>query len=139
MPVKIDKGSAPLLLNLTPLIDVLFFLLLFFLVATEFAEGERKLDVLLPDASDAQPLTSKPRDLLINIDQQGRFFVTGKQLELPQLDQLLRIASTNNPGHTSVVIRADKRCLWQSVVAAMNACNKASIRDYKVTTRESGA
>ncbi len=42
----------------------------------------------------------------------------------------------NNPGRASVVIRADKRCLWEYVVAAMNACKKAKIRDYRVTTRE---
>jgi len=138
MAVEIKKGSALESLSLMPLIDVVFLLLIFFLVATRFAEEERELDVLLPDASEAQPLTSKPRELFINIDQQGQYYVTGKTLGLPELFQVLKTAWDANPGRASVVIRADKRCRWEFVVAAMNACNKANIRDYRVTTRQGG-
>jgi len=136
MTVKIDKGAALGGLSLTPLIDIVFLLLIFFLVATKFAEEERELDVMLPDASEARPLTSKPREMFINIDAQGRYFVTGKILDEKQLAQVLKTAWVNNPGRQSVIIRADKRCRWQYVVAAMNACNRAKIRDYRVTTRE---
>lgn len=136
MTVKINKGSALASLSLTPLIDVVFLLLIFFLVATKFAEEERELDVLLPEASEAQPLTSKPREMFINIDDKGRYFVTGKILTLDQLYPILKAAWVNNPGRASVVIRADKRCRWEFVVAAMNACNKANIRDYRVTTKK---
>ena len=138
MSVKIDKGSALGQLSLTPLIDIVFLLLIFFLVATRFAEEERELDVLLPDASEARPLTSQPRELFINIDQQGRYFVTGETLTLEQLWPVLQAAYVNNPGRASVVIRADRRVAWDYVVAAMNACNKAKIRDYRVTTRDLG-
>ena len=74
--------------------------------------------------------------MFINIDAQGRYFVTGKILDEKQLAQVLKTAWVNNPGRQSVIIRADKRCRWQYVVAAMNACNRAKIRDYRVTTRE---
>ena len=139
MAVKIDKGLALSSASLMPLLDVIFLLLIFFLVATRFAEEERELDVLLPDASEAQPLTSKPGELFINIDRQGRYYVTGKILTLEELDRTLRAASVNNPGRLSVIIRADKRVVWSYVVAAMNACNKARIRDYRVTTLKGGA
>jgi len=137
MAVKIDKGTALSTLSLTPLIDIVFLLLIFFLVATRFAEEERELDVQLPDASEAKPLTSKPRELFINIDERGRYYVTGKMVTLSELHPILQKAWVNNPGRASVVIRADKRVAWQYVVGAMNACNKAKIRDYRVTTRES--
>lgn len=136
MAVKIDKGSAFASLNLTPLIDCVFLLLIFFLVASKFAEEERELDVMLPEASEAQPLTSKPREMFINIDDRGRYFVTGKTVELPELERVLKAAWVNNPGRASVIIRADKRCQVEYLVAAMNACNKANIRDYKITTRD---
>jgi biopolymer transport protein ExbD len=134
MAVTIDTGKALSTLSLTPLIDIVFLLLIFFLVATRFAEEEREMDVLLPDASEARPLISKPGELFINVDQQGRYFVTGKILTVPELDRVLRAAAVNNPGRVSVIIRADKRVVWNYVVAAMNACNKAKIRDYRVTT-----
>ena len=57
MAVRIDKGSALDSLSLTPLIDIVFLLLIFFLVATKFAEEERELAVMLPEASEAQPLS----------------------------------------------------------------------------------
>jgi len=135
MAVKIDKGQALESLSLTPLIDIVFLLLIFFLVATRFAEEERELDVMLAHASEARPLVSKPRELFINIDQEGRYFVTGKILTLDQLDEVLETAWVNNPAGAAAVIRADQRCRWEPIVAAMNACRKAGIQDYRVSTR----
>ena len=52
MAVRIRKSSVLQSLSLTPLIDVVFLLLVFFLVATRFAEEDRQLDVKLPTASE---------------------------------------------------------------------------------------
>ena len=133
MAVELEKETSLFALSLTPLIDVVFLLLIFFLVATEFAEQERELRVLLPEASEAQPLTSKPRELFVNIDAEGRYFVRGETVTLDELLLALKMAWVNNPDRASVIIRADRRCPWQYVVAAINACLKANIRDYKVT------
>jgi len=139
MAVQIDKGSALTSLSLTPLIDVVFLLLIFFLVATRFAEEERELDVLLPQASEARPLISQPKEMFVNVDKDGRYYVTGKILSLEELYPVLKAAWVNNPGRATVIIRADKRCRWEFVVAVMNACNKANIRDYRVTTLKADA
>ena len=137
MSFNLDKPTALTSLSLTPLIDVVFLLLIFFLVATKFAEEERELDVRLPDASAAQPLISQPKELFVNVDQHGRYYVTGRTLTLDQLYPVLKAAWVNNPGRASVIIRADRRCRWEFVVAVMNACNKANIRDYRVATLKS--
>jgi biopolymer transport protein ExbD len=136
MSVKIDRGQAAGLINLTPMIDVVFQLLLFFLVASKFADEERELKVVLPQASEAKPLIAKPQEFFVNVDQQGHYYVGGKSLDKVQLENSLRQVGVNNPGRQSVVIRADKRCQWEFVVAVMNACNKANIRDYRVTTAD---
>lgn len=137
MSVQIQKGRALDSVGLTPLIDIVFLLLIFFLIATKFAEEERELPINLPEASEAKPLISKPRELFINIDEKGRYFVTGKQVEAKALAGILANAwQHNNASRRSVIIRADKDCRWQAVVAAMNACNQAKIRDYRVTTKE---
>ena len=60
MSVRIKKSSVVGLLSMTPLIDVLFMLLIFFLVATKFADEDFELDVVLPAATEAQPLTVQP-------------------------------------------------------------------------------
>ncbi|GAB6164167.1 biopolymer transporter ExbD [Thermostilla marina] len=136
MAVTIRKGRALESLTMTPLIDVVFLLLIFFLVATKFAEEERELPVNLPDASEAQPLIAKPRELFVNIDEHGRYFVSGKVLSLAELETVFREAWASNPGNTSVILRADERCRLQAVVAAINACKKANIDDYRLAAQK---
>ena len=136
MAVTIKKGSALDSLSMTPLIDVVFLLLIFFLVATKFSEEEREMNVRLPEASEAMPLTSKPRELFVNSGADGRYFVGAKTVSTAELAPILNTAYVNNPGRASVIIRADQRCRWEYVVAVMNACQKAKIQDYRVTTRK---
>ena len=134
MTVNIRKGRALATLSLTPLIDIVFLLLIFFLVATRFAEEDRKLEVQLPTASDAQPVTEQPREIAINIDDQGRFFVGGQYVDEEELFQLLQSARINNPLGQPVVIRADQRVPFQFVALVMNLCNRAGIFNYTVAT-----
>jgi biopolymer transport protein ExbD len=133
-----NKSRALESLTMTPLIDVVFNLLIFFLIASKFAEEERELPVRLPDASEAQPLLSKPRELFVNIDENGRYYVGGKLLRLSELEKLLLEAWSTNPSRTTVIIRADERCRLQPVVSAINACKKAHITDYRLATRKTG-
>jgi biopolymer transport protein ExbD len=139
MSVKINKGEALGGLNLTPIIDVVFLLLIFFLVATRFEEEERSLDVVLPQASEAMPLVAKPKELFVNVDDRGRYFVSGQFVTEAELEAALVQAAANNPGRQTVIIRADKRCVWQFIVTVMDLCNKAGIRDYRVTAEPSAA
>lgn len=136
MSVKINKGRALDGINMTPMIDCVFLLLIFFLVATRFEELEREMNVVLPQASEAMPLTAKPKELFVNVDREGRFIVRGQQLKPPELLSVFQQAAANNPGRQTVIIRADKRCVWEHVIEVMNLCNKAQIRDYRVTTAE---
>ena len=126
------------MLSLTPLIDIVFLLLIFFLVATRFAEEDRELDVMLPSASEAKPLTVQPRELLINIDHNGQYFVDHKMLGGDEIEQVLKRAVTDNPMNQSVIIRSDKRVQLDYVVFVLNACNKAGILDYSLTTEGEG-
>jgi biopolymer transport protein ExbD len=130
MAVNIKKGRSGAL-DFTPMIDMVFNLLIFFLVATRFEEEERSLDVTLPSAAAAVPLTVRPKELVVNIDRSGRYFVQRRETTVQELAEILRDASSSNPGRQTVLIRADKQCPWQFVVTAMDLCNKAGIRDYR--------
>jgi biopolymer transport protein ExbD len=134
MAVRINKGTALGSLSLTPLIDVVFLLLIFFLVATRFAQEDRELDVPLPDASEAKPLAVAPKEIFVNINREGQYFVDGRELAADELEDILVRAAINNPMHQSVVIRADKRVAFDYVVQAINLCKKAGIHDYMANT-----
>jgi biopolymer transport protein ExbD len=130
MAVQLHKGRALGLLDLTPMIDMVFNLLIFFMVVSQFASAERDLKVVLPDGSEAMPLTVKPREIFINVDPDGRYFVRSQQVTVDELRELLVQAALNNPASQSVIIRADKSADWDYVATAMRLCNQAGIRDY---------
>jgi biopolymer transport protein ExbD len=133
MAVRINKGSAMQQLPVVPLVDTVLNLLIFFLVATRFAAADRELQ--LPSASAAKPLTTKVPPIAVNIDADGRYLLRGKPVTLTELDTVLNTARVDNPVAVSVLIGADQRCRWQHVVAVMDACNKAKIRDYHISTK----
>lgn len=134
MAVNINKGSALSSLSMTPLIDIVFLLLIFFLVTTRFEEEDHELEVMLPTASEAKPLVVKPKEIFINIDKQGVYFLANQTVDLEKMEQLLAQADVNNPSGQTVVIRADRRCEWDKVVAAINTCQRAGIHDIRPTT-----
>ena len=136
MAVKLNKGGVLSSLSLTPLIDVVFLLLIFFLVASRFEEEERSMEVKLPAASEAQPLTAKPNTTFINIDKTGKYIVQQNVVDAKQLQLVLKAISDKNPETAKVTIRADEGTHWKFVVAAMNMCNKAKIFNYDVATEE---
>ena len=135
MAITLNKGRAAGLLDLTPMIDMVFNLLIFFMVVSRFAQEDRELDVILPSASEARPLTARPKEVFVNIDHQGRYFLEGRVMAEDEVDAYLTRAARDNPLGQSVVIRADKRVAFENVVVVMNLCNKAGIRDYTVTTQ----
>ena len=134
MAVKLNRPSAIGALSITPLIDVVFLLLIFFLVATRFSEEERQLELDLPEATEALPAAIQPNEIVINIDAQGQYYIEGKFRQLEQVEQILRRAQTNNPLSQTVVIRADQAADWDFVLTAFNLCKKVGIQEYTATT-----
>ncbi len=133
---RFRHSSVASTLSLTPLIDVVFLLLIFFLVTSEFEEEERRLDIVLPSATSATPMISKPREIVVDIDSGGSLYLSGQPTSLLELQRLLRIAVASNPTNQTVVIRADRSTSFQPVVSVMDLCNKSGVSDYSVTTQE---
>ena len=133
MPVQIKRTSAVSSLSITPLIDVVFLLLIFFLVSSRFAEEERELDLNLPSVTEALPATAQPDEIVINVDAQGRYYIDGGFRQVEQVEQILRRAKSNNPLSQTVVIRGDKQADWEMIAIAMGLCKKVGIHDFSAT------
>ncbi len=121
--------------NLTPLIDVVFLLLIFFMVSTSFTrETQIKLD--LPKA-DVEVLESDPEMIEISIDKEGRIFINGKALANNEIDTIKKVMqpllAKNN--QIPVVISADANTAYQSVVIAMDATAQMGITNLKMATQ----
>ena len=132
MSVKIDKGRLGTGLELTPMIDVVFLLMIFFLVASKLDEADRSIDVVLPQAAAAKPLTSRPKEFVINIDRDGNYFAGARPVSLDELGRLLRQSVADEPQRQTVIVRADENVAHKFVVGAMDACAAAGVDDYQV-------
>ena len=99
--------EAPI--NLMPLIDMVFLLLIFFLVASTIAQEERDLSIQLPSLTRPQALSDAPKQLIVNVDEAERILVAGQVVEADELRAMLAEVKANEPGR-DLLIRADVRC-----------------------------
>lgn len=123
--------------NLTPLIDVVFLLLIFFMVSTTF-DRHAKLKVQLPSAEAKMQQQAKD-PVVLSIDAKGKYYINDRQVVNTQLDTLkaaLQKTVDNNPDIT-LLLRADGRTPHQSVVRAMDAASQLGITKLSIATVES--
>ncbi len=123
-------------INLTPLIDVVFLLLIFFMVSTTFTK-ETHLSVDLPEAT-GEPSTDIPDQLEILISIDGSYSVNGRALVNNQIDTLKSALEKTSEGNTKVplVITADAKTPHQAVVQAMDAAGQLGFAALSITTRQ---
>ncbi len=124
MAIKINRGNALVALNLTALIDVVLLLLIYFMVASRLNEEERAMDIPLPSAANAMPMTAEPNELVVNIDEAGRFVVNNQEVKATELDSLIQRSVIDNPLRPAVIIRADRRVPLQTPISVMDVCIK---------------
>ena len=133
MPLKTGTVEEPKL-DLTPMIDIVFLLIIFFMVGTQFTEMERQYDIQLPTVTDAKPLTNLPDDIIINVAENGEITVHGQKNTLADLQKTLEQAVKNFPGQ-SVVIRGDSTGPYQNVMNVLDICHRVKIRSVSLTNR----
>ncbi|GIW98478.1 MAG: biopolymer transporter ExbD [Pirellulaceae bacterium] len=124
MTVRVKRGQVLGALSLTPLIDVVFLLLIFFLVASRLSQEDRELDIPLPSAANAAPMIAEPQELIVNIDKEGAIFVNSRYITDAELERMLRQAAVDHPSGPAVMIRADRRVPLQTPVQVMDMCLK---------------
>ncbi len=124
-------------LNLTPLIDVVFLLLIFFMVSTTF-EKTSKLKIDLPEAS-AQATQQANKKIVIGIDVKGRYYINERQLVNTQLKTLKQalIKTAGNDKDMPIVLRADAQTPHQAVVRAMDAASQVGLTRLSISTLDS--
>lgn len=128
-------------IGLAPLIDVVFILLLFFVVTTTFTR-ETQLKVDLPEAASGMPPQDREvKQLEVVIDVDGSFSLNGKALLKNDLDTLMAALHKESEGDTRLpmIISADGKTPHQAVVIAMDAAGKLGFARLRITTVEAQA
>ena len=124
-------------LNLTPLIDVVFLLLIFFMVSTTF-QKESEISLQLPKATDAD-ITSPEERIEVVINAAGRYFIEDQELvksDVASLQNALFKVSNGNRD-IPITIRADAQVPHQAVVTAMDAAGQLGMLKITIATSRS--
>jgi len=122
-------------LNIVPLIDMVFLLLIFFLLTTNFF-NERAIKLELPKASHADEGVEE--DILISLDKDGRIFLGSKEVSISKLPTLLK-ESVDKSTTKSVVLRGDRGVDFGLAVRLMDIAKGASAEGIVVVTEPEGS
>jgi len=121
--------------NLTPMIDVVFLLLIFFMVATTFLDPEREIEIELPGAESATTLDKELDEIVINVMEDGSILLSGSAVAADELVWTLKRAARKDPA-TPVSIRGDRRVAHEVIVRVLDACGTAGLSNLAVGTLE---
>ncbi|MHC4178401.1 MAG: ExbD/TolR family protein [Planctomycetota bacterium] len=133
MPLKTHLDEQPTL-NLTPMIDIVFLLIIFFMVGTKFTELERKIGLRVPEVTDKGALTAAPERRIINVFRDGTVALDQVPVTLDELTGQLA-AARSQYSDLGVLVRGDAQGEFQLVASVLNACKQAGIRDLGISVR----
>jgi biopolymer transport protein ExbD len=139
MRIRDDAGIADPEFNMAPLIDIVFQLLIFFMVATSYGKmSEKQIDVDLPTAQSGQKADVAPDEIVVDVLRDGQVFVAGKSVERGDLVAALSAAARGHDA-TPVTVRGDRLATHETVVDVLDACGIAGLSNLSIGTREPGA
>ena len=117
-------------IDITPMLDVVFIMLIFFIVTASFVK-ESGIEVNRPEASTSQ---SKPRaSILVAINDLGEIWINKRKIEEGQVRANIERLHAENP-QGSVVVQADEEAKTKVLVAVMDAAREAGVRDVSLAT-----
>ena len=138
-PSNLSRGTLGF--NMTPMIDVVFLLIIFFLVSSHLARQETQLELDLPDAASGQPTGEDDvRRVVVNVlpevRPEGRIQVGGELMDGPRLTELIGHESQNAAGRLEVRIRSDRRVPYGVIEPILLACARAGVWNVTVAVKE---
>jgi biopolymer transport protein ExbD len=133
MPLKTQFDEMPAV-NMTSMIDIVFLLIIFFMVGTRFAEQERKIALEVPQVTDRGALKSATERCVVNVYRDGEVTIDGQTLSLPELTTRLSNARRQY-AELAVLVRGDGTGQFQRVAEVLNACKQAGIAELAISVK----
>ena len=132
MRIRDDELAEPEF-SMAPLIDIVFQLLIFFMVSTTYSKQEKELGIELPNAASARTPEPLPDEIVVNVFRDGRISVLGRDVPRDALAAALTEAAHARVD-VPVTIRGDRLVHHEDVVAVMDACGLAGLTNLTVGT-----
>lgn len=120
-------------IGMAPLIDVVFLLIIFFVVTTVFPD-QNGIRIEKPSSAQTAELPRTP--LTLTLDAQDRVYFKGRALTIAELPEVLRQDLAMAEDAPSVVVQTDRRATAQGLIRVIDACKTAGIEHVAVATEE---
>lgn len=127
MPLKTNSEELPAI-NLTSMIDVLFLLIIFFMVGTRFSESERQIQLTLPKSASPTAMLSQPSSKIVTMYADGSIEMDGARLNIQQLTTTL-VPLVQNYADLRVQLRADTGGSVGQASQVMEAISRAGVKN----------
>ena len=138
MNIRPSWRSRNVLVDMTPLIDVVFLLLIFFMVSTTF-DKQTQLKVDLPEASTQAEENQDQKTIAITIDAKGQFYLDDQELVTHDVDTLKRALQKAAADRTDipVTVTSDRQAPFQAVMMVMDAAGQLGLSHLSFLARSS--
>jgi biopolymer transport protein ExbD len=136
MPLR-ARQDEQLGINMTPMVDVLFTLIIFFMVGAKFNDDQRQLNVTLPAVNAAASASAAVRPRAIRIEANGTVYLDEQIVTLRELTDKLKSPDGQPKGR--VMIHGDATVPFQGIASVLSATREAGIQDMSIAVRLQGA
>jgi len=120
-------------IQMAPLIDIVFLLLIFFMSASIFYQLETEINITVPTADESTETKRAPGEIIINIRKDGTVVVNQRQMDYGELQNMLGRISELYRGQP-VIIRADRQTYHKDVIRVLDICAGADIWNVSFAT-----
>jgi biopolymer transport protein ExbD len=119
--------------QIAPMVDIVFLLLIFFLVTWNFARYETELDIVVPTAKEGKETRRAVGEVILNVRQDGSIVLNRRTLSPEELRESLARISSLYPDQ-AVVLRGDVNVSYRDIVAVLDICRQANIWNVAFAT-----
>ncbi len=133
MRIKVPDSESGIHIDFVPMVDILFNLLVFFLLATSLKQAEREMRIALPYAASAGPISAALREIVINVDKDGQVYVGGSLVSQEDLRTIVSDAIAANP-EQKITVRGDRSTPYAQIVTVLDICKACKVQEPYLDT-----
>lgn len=132
------RQLEPAAMQLAPMIDIVFLLLIFFIVTWQFSRSETEMKISVPSSQEGADPKRVLGEIIVNVRVNGEVVVEGQVMTQPQLKQKLAAIAKQHQNQP-VRLRGDSKAEYQTIVEVIDTCQKAGIWNISFATQRKKA
>ncbi|MEX2672331.1 MAG: biopolymer transporter ExbD [Phycisphaeraceae bacterium] len=118
---------------LAPMLDVMFLLLIFFVVTASFRAEEHQIEIDIPSAEAAEPHAAQRSEVIVNVREDGAILIGGAEYTPERLQAVLKQLVADNPNER-VIVRGDSASRYERIIMVVDLAREAGIRQINFAT-----